>query len=274
VLAALGGETRADEAPDLERAAQRLLAGADCEDAARILLDQSEGALRRELRELARLPDAAARARIDLLLERARVAAFALRPARVLLRGPVNAGKSTLFNALCGSERVLVSAEPGTTRDVVRERVRLEAWPIELWDTPGERVHPAAPSRALELEQAGLELSRALERAAQLVLWLNPPGQQPPDPARFGTELLVLECRADERGAAHGAAISALIDPAGAVREVARRFRERFDLPPAPWVSGQAVPFEPQQVETLRAARTLPRERRAALLEGLLEHAR
>lgn len=274
VLAALGGESGAEKATELESRARRLLAAAPCEDAARILLDQSEGALRGELEELRGLPDEAARARIDALLERARVARFALRPVRVLLRGPVNAGKSTLFNALCGAERVLVGDEPGTTRDVVRESVRLGAWPVELWDTPGERSPAAPPSPALELEQAGLELACELERDAQLVLWLCPPGGRPPDPARFATDLLVLDSRADERPAPRGAAISALGDPQGAVREVARRFRERFDLPQAPWVAGQAVPFEERQVETLRTARDLPGERRGRLVESLLEPSR
>lgn len=274
VLAALGGESPADEAPALESRARRLLAAAPSEDAARILLDQSEGALRRELEELRGLPDDAARARIDALLERARVARFALRPVRVLLRGPVNAGKSTLFNALCGADRVLVGDEPGTTRDVVREVVRLGAWPVELWDTPGERTAAAPRSPALELEQAGLELAHGLERAAQLVLWLCPPGERPPEPARFAADLLVLDSRADERPAPRGAAISAHSDPEGAVREVARRFRERYDLPSAPWSAGQAVPFEERQVEALRAARDLPRERRGQLVASLLEPAR
>jgi tRNA modification GTPase len=164
VLAALGGETQSDTAQGLERAALELLADAPCEAAARLLLDQAEGALRRELELLLELPDEQARAGLDTLLERARVARFALRPARVLLRGPVNAGKSTLFNALHASERVLVSEQAGTTRDVVRERVQLGEWPVELWDTPGEREQGAPASRALELERAGLALARGNAR--------------------------------------------------------------------------------------------------------------
>lgn len=270
VLHALGGESDADEAVDLEQAALRLMAAAPCEDAARILLDQAEGALRRELEELRVLPDAQARVRVAELLERARVARLALVPARVLLRGPVNAGKSTLFNALCGFERVLVSEEPGTTRDVVRERAQLGAWPIELWDTPGERPSAAPPSPGLDLERAGLALARELGRAADLLLWLAPKGEGVPVRAEDEAQFLVLASRADEMRSPAPGAICALSDPQGAVREVARRFREHFALPPAAWVSGAAVPFDEHQVEILRAARDLPRERRAELLEALL----
>jgi tRNA modification GTPase len=270
VLAALGGETCAAEPTSLERAAWDLLPDAPCEAAARLLLDQAEGALRRALAELLELSDEDARAGLDELLERARVARFALRPARVLLRGPVNAGKSTLFNSLYASERVLVSEQAGTTRDVVRERVQLGAWPVELWDTPGER-EPAAPaSRAQELELAGLALARELERAADLVLWLAPAGSRAPAAADFGGALELLESRADERREPAPRAISALTDPHGAARTVAELFRERFALPPQPWSAGAAVPFEERQVQALRAARAAPSAQRAGILEGLL----
>jgi tRNA modification GTPase len=269
VLAALGGETQSDTAQGLERAALELLADAPCEAAARLLLDQAEGALRRELELLLELPDEQARAGLDTLLERARVARFALRPARVLLRGPVNAGKSTLFNALHASERVLVSEQAGTTRDVVRERVQLGEWPVELWDTPGEREQGAPASRALELERAGLALARELERAADLVLWLAPAGTRAPE-ADFDGRLELLESRADERRDPSPGAISARTDPHGAARTVAELFRRRFALPPSAWSPGAAVPFDESQASALRSARAGPRARRVDVLQRLL----
>jgi len=59
--------------------------------------------------------------------------------ARVVLTGPVNAGKSTLFNALLGHGRAIVSEVPGTTRDVVSETVSWAGRSIRLEDTAGLR---------------------------------------------------------------------------------------------------------------------------------------
>ncbi len=56
---------------------------------------------------------------------------------RVVVMGQPNVGKSTLYNALLGRERVTVFNEPGTTRDVIAERVETEDFSFELLDTPG-----------------------------------------------------------------------------------------------------------------------------------------
>jgi hypothetical protein len=58
-------------------------------------------------------------------------------PPVVRLIGLPNAGKSTLFNALLGEQRALVSPHAGTTRDSVRARLRLRGVPVELQDTAG-----------------------------------------------------------------------------------------------------------------------------------------
>ena len=88
--------------------------------------------------------------------------------ATVALVGPVNAGKSSLFNMLGGSIRALVSDQPGTTRDVVERRVVLDSVAITLLDTAGERVE------AQGLEEAGIELGRALTKNADLVVVVVP----------------------------------------------------------------------------------------------------
>lgn len=87
--------------------------------------------------------------------------------ATVALVGPVNAGKSSLFNALGGSVRALVSDQPGTTRDVVERRVRLGSVAVRLLDTAGER-------EAEGLEAAGIALGRELVREADLVVLVVP----------------------------------------------------------------------------------------------------
>ena len=81
--------------------------------------------------------------------------------------GRPNAGKSTLFNALVGYDRAIVTDIPGTTRDTVEERVRLGGVLLRLIDTAGLRETED------RVERLGVERSRAaLERAELiLVLW-------------------------------------------------------------------------------------------------------
>ncbi len=83
----------------------------------------------------------------------------------VLLVGRVNAGKSSLLNALVGHERALVDDQPGTTRDAVEAELELdENRLVRLVDTAGERED------ASELEQRGQALARARRDAAALAL--------------------------------------------------------------------------------------------------------
>ena len=58
---------------------------------------------------------------------------------RVVIIGRPNAGKSSLLNALAGSDRAIVNAAAGTTRDVLREQLNLDGIALELADTAGLR---------------------------------------------------------------------------------------------------------------------------------------
>ena len=73
--------------------------------------------------------------------------------ARVCICGRPNVGKSSLLNALVGDSRVIVSAIPGTTRDVIEESLNLDGLPVVLWDTAGIRETED------EVEKAGVSLS-------------------------------------------------------------------------------------------------------------------
>jgi tRNA modification GTPase len=75
----------------------------------------------------------------------------------VALVGPVNAGKSSLFNRLVGSERALVAEEPGTTRDYVEARVVWEGIPVTLVDTAGRREAAGVERRGIELGEKRAE---------------------------------------------------------------------------------------------------------------------
>jgi tRNA modification GTPase len=97
---------------------------------------------------------------------------------RVVLAGPPNAGKSTLFNALAGREAALVSPWAGTTRDWLAVEVELAGVPVLLVDTAGQETavdEVSAQSQARQAEQVA---------RADLVLWCEPaahPGDEPGD---------------------------------------------------------------------------------------------
>jgi tRNA modification GTPase len=93
---------------------------------------------------------------------------------RVVLLGPVNAGKSSLFNALVGTPRALVHEAPGTTRDAVAATISLGGKKITLYDTAGIR-------EAEGVERQGMELGLEVGRAADLVVWVQEVGTPVPD---------------------------------------------------------------------------------------------
>ena len=93
---------------------------------------------------------------------------------RVVIAGPPNAGKSTLFNVLVEAEAAIATPIPGTTRDVLTRPVAYAGVPFLFADTAG--LHDAAGD---EVEAIGIERAmEALDRA-DLVLWLGPEGQGP-----------------------------------------------------------------------------------------------
>ncbi len=79
---------------------------------------------------------------------------------RVVLTGPPNAGKSTLFNALVGRFAAVVSAEPGTTRDFLAAELDLGGVPIVLIDTAGAESPRNAIEQAAQAQRAD-QLSQA-----------------------------------------------------------------------------------------------------------------
>ncbi|MEC9068285.1 MAG: tRNA uridine-5-carboxymethylaminomethyl(34) synthesis GTPase MnmE [Pseudomonadota bacterium] len=94
---------------------------------------------------------------------------------RVVLAGPPNAGKSTLFNALIENEAAITSPIAGTTRDVIERSVALAGVPFTFVDTAGLRDSTAGD----EIETIGIARAQAEVERADLVLWLGPEGQGP-----------------------------------------------------------------------------------------------
>lgn len=267
ILRAGPDEARAATPATLEERAWELVADAPSELGARVLLDQAEGALRRELERLRREPSAAAELRA-----RWRRVRPLLVPARVVLAGPVNAGKSTLFNVLVGERRVAVSGEPGTTRDAIAERVQLGPYPVELFDTAGEGFAGEGPRGALDRE--GQALARALRVSADLVLWLAPVDvpADPPDPP--GARTVVLASCADRLAGGRPPlprALSARDAPDAARETVRRAFLDALELPEEGlWIAGEGAPFDdPVAAQVEAAFARPPGAERDALLERL-----
>jgi tRNA modification GTPase len=78
----------------------------------------------------------------------------------VVLAGAPNAGKSSLLNRLAGYDAAIVTAVPGTTRDVLRERIDVDGMPLHVLDTAGLRVALDAVEEE-GIRRAQLEMARA-----------------------------------------------------------------------------------------------------------------
>jgi tRNA modification GTPase len=139
-----------DNAPLLD-----LLARATTMRTAGILLDQINGAWNHVLAK-----------HTPRLAELIPVGQHLVEPWKVVIAGAPNVGKSSLMNALAGYTRSVVAPTPGTTRDVVRTRIAIDGWPIELIDTAGIR------DASSEVEAQGIERARQAIDHADLRFWL------------------------------------------------------------------------------------------------------
>ena len=90
--------------------------------------------------------------------------------AKVVIGGPVNAGKSTLFNTLLEKEKAIVSHIKGTTRDVIENTLNIDGIPVVLMDTAGLRKTKNI------IEKIGVSKSKNEINDADLVLYLGEPG--------------------------------------------------------------------------------------------------
>jgi tRNA modification GTPase len=92
---------------------------------------------------------------------------------KIVVAGPPNAGKSSLINAIAGTERAIVTDVPGTTRDHIEVPLSLGGLPILLTDTAGLR------ETADPVESIGVQRTSGLVEAADVLIWLGEPTEAP-----------------------------------------------------------------------------------------------
>jgi len=144
--------------------------------------------------EEARVVDGELRA----LAERTRELAAGFRHGRavqhgitVALVGAVNAGKSSLLNALVGNERAIVAPEPGTTRDYLEAATVWNGVAVTLIDTAGLRATADA------IEARGIELGERRVESADVVVVVNDGVAARDDGARYGERAVVVRSKSD-----------------------------------------------------------------------------
>ena len=103
----------------------------------------------------------------------------------VVLVGPPNAGKSSLLNALAGSDRAIVTEIAGTTRDILREHIHIDGMPLHVVDTAGLRDTDD------QVEKIGVERAlKAISEADRVLLVVDATAPEAVDPFALWPEFL------------------------------------------------------------------------------------
>jgi len=101
----------------------------------------------------------------------------------LVIAGPPNAGKSSLLNALSGTDVAIVTDIPGTTRDILRQEIQIDGLPLHIIDTAGLR-HARDP-----IEREGVQRAQAQIQQADHVLWVFD-GHADPEHASYDPSVL------------------------------------------------------------------------------------
>lgn len=139
---------------------------------------------------------------------------------RVVLAGPPNAGKSSLFNQLAGRDAAIVTPMAGTTRDLIEAPIQLGGVPILLIDTAGLRDASDA------IEAMGVERAQSAMARADIILWLGDKADMPSD-----DRALLIASKADVDRARPGLAVSSITSEGIAALTDALVERARAFLP-------------------------------------------
>ena len=104
---------------------------------------------------------------LDNLLTKAKKGRLLDHAPLIVITGPPNVGKSTLINFLSGADSAIVSDTPGTTRDIIKEKILLRDQLVTLVDTAG--IHKTNDA----IEKEGIERAYKTIKSADLVLYLT-----------------------------------------------------------------------------------------------------
>lgn len=258
-----GEPQRDDAAGHRERIAAEArlaLARARGPQATRLLAHQLSGSLADAWDELLAAPPNRRPLLANRLLTWQHLGLRLAEPWRVVVSGLPNAGKSSLVNALAGFARSIVSATPGTTRDVLETRLVLEGWDVVLIDTAGLRLDTEDV-----IEQAGIANALTAAAEADLVLTVSPADQpdthtrvtSPPTPIPPVQPPHLTVVTKSDLLPAHSAPppnslLTSTLTGEG-LEALAQAIIHRL-IPKVP-APGQAVPFTPRQVQLLQAYR-------------------
>lgn len=138
---------------------------------------------------------------------------------RVVLAGPPNAGKSSLFNMLIDRDAAIVSDTAGTTRDRIEAPVALDGLPLLLIDTAGLREVGRDAIEAIGIERAAHAAAEA-----DILLWLGSPAEAPEG-------ALLVAAKADVEPGKPGLSVSTVTGEGIATLKAALLARARALLP-------------------------------------------
>ena len=122
---------------------------------------------------------------LQTIFQQARQGVVVREGMRVVIAGEPNAGKSSLLNALSGSDSAIVSAHAGTTRDVLREQIHIDGMPLHIIDTAGLRASSDP------VEQEGIRRAwQEIEQADRILLVVDSDVNLDVDPAQLWPDFI------------------------------------------------------------------------------------
>jgi tRNA modification GTPase len=152
-------------------------------------------------------------AQLDAVMRQARQGSLLQEGMKLVIAGKPNAGKSSLLNALSGSDSAIVTAIAGTTRDVLREHIQIDGMPLHIVDTAGLRDSED------EVEQEGIRRAWQEMASADRILLVvddsdpatsdNPDAIWPERHQHLGRSIpvTIVHNKCDLTGQAHGVSV-------------------------------------------------------------------